>query len=166
MIHNTLINKLRIIIDGLFPSFRYYRIFRSREKQYGGLLTKLGYKNEPCEGEQDYLKFWNQLTPRNCKSEYRLFSKYMGSNPCIVPDYIGIEIIGYYLNPPRFTDFYEDKNSYYVYIHSKDSFPQTYFCRMNGGGIFDQIRQKYLSINDNPCNLLIINKLQLERGGG
>lgn len=37
---------------------------------------------------------------------------------------------------------------------------------MNGGGIFDQIRQKYLSINDNPCNLLIINKLQLERGGG
>lgn len=135
MIHNTLINKARTIIDGLFPSFRYYRIFRSREKQYGGLLTKLGYKNETCDGEQDYLKFWNQLTKRVSISEYRLFSNYMGCVPYIVPDYIGTEIIAYYLNPRRYNDFYEDKNAYNSYVLLNDALPRTYANRIGGGKI-------------------------------
>lgn len=137
-IQNRIKDKLRIVVDNLFPSFRTYRIFRSRNKQYGNLLISLGYENKKCDGEEEYIRFWNQLTKRVSTSEYRLFSKYMGPTTFIVPDYIGTEILAYYLNPHRYMDFYEDKNSYPIFIHSDNSYPKTLLYRMDGGQIVDE----------------------------
>lgn len=162
MVYNNIKDKLRIVVDDLFPSFKAYRIFRSRNKQYGNLLKSLGYENKKCEGEEEYLKFWNQLTKRVSLCEYRLFSKYMGNVPYIIPDYIGTEIIAYYLNPCRYNDFYEDKNAYNSYILIDGALPRTYANRIGGGNIL--LTENGIGFSGNQMSLTsYLEKLDVEK---
>lgn len=152
--------KKRII--KLFLNFiikiRNFRIFNARKKQYRSILKRHYSPEKEVEGEIEYLNLWKQLTNKVEPYSYRLFSHYIGEVPHIVPDYIGTEIISYYLNPQRYIDFYEDKNTYDSYILLNDSLPKTYAKRISGGSMllvdndsFYQANQ--MSINDHLKNL-------------
>lgn len=125
--------KIQKIASDLFYKSRNNRIYQARKAEYRNIL-KLHYDPEKAvDGEADYFKLWRQLTHKIEPYSYRLFSHFMGNVPYIIPDYIGTEILSYYLNPRRYSDFYEDKNTYSSYVLLEDALPKTYLKRIGGG---------------------------------
>ncbi len=119
----------------LYFKVRNARIYKARSKQYHNILKRHFSPSQEVEGESDYLSLWKQLTDRVDPYTYRLFSRFMGNVPYIIPDYIGTEILAYYLNPRRYNDFYEDKNTYESYVLLKHALPQTYAKKIGGGAL-------------------------------
>ena len=127
-----MIRRITNAIKSLFPTIHYVRKARMCADQYKSYLQELKYENKSIDGEDAYLKLWSQLTARVEPYSYRLFSHYMGKVPHIIPDYIGTEILSYYLNPRRYSDFYEDKNTYSSYVLLEHALPKTYLKRIGG----------------------------------
>lgn len=103
------------------------RSFRKR-LEYNGLPV-----DEPVQGEESYIKFWQQFCPRVEPYTYRFFSRIVGPDPHIIPEDIAYNYIESVLNPEKFRDFYSDKNMYSRYIHPTNGIPKSYLCRIDGG---------------------------------
>jgi len=129
-----MLKRLLNYIIRLFNNNRNQRIYKASCKEYRNLLYKQGYEDKPVQGQSEYEALWSQLTKKVDPYSYRLFSHYIGNVPYIIPDYIGRTILSYYLNPPRYSDYYEDKNSYSTYISDNECLPKTILCRINGVG--------------------------------
>lgn len=117
---SSFINKARLI-----KAVFYYR---HQSLKY---MKKLGIPNIKVPGENEYIKKWSVLSRKVDRSSYRLYSRYCGGIPEIVPEGIGRIIIEEKLNPPRYRDFYNDKTQYPVLL-GEQIVPSTFICRING----------------------------------
>ena len=136
--------KIQKIVSDLFYKSRYNRIYQARKVEYRNMLTMHYDPELTVDGETGYFKLWKQLTNKIEPYSYRLFSHFMGKVPYIIPDYIGTEILSYYLNPRRYSDFYEDKNTYSSYVLLEHALPKTYLKRIGGVKYYMKIVQKVL----------------------
>lgn len=118
------------LLIGYFDRKAYKR-FSSQFKLY---LNKLGLGNLPCNGENEYMQKWKQLSKDVERYSYRLFSHYCGNDPNIVPEEVGHRKIETALNPLSFRAFYGDKNMYSLYL-DKTCMPDTILRRVGGGPI-------------------------------
>ena len=91
----------------------------------------LGIPNKKVPGESEYIKKWSILSRKFDLPSYRLYARYCGNIPEIVPEGIGRIIIEEKLNPPRYRDFYNDKTQYPVLLGEQNA-PSTFICRING----------------------------------
>lgn len=89
--------------------------------------------DEPAQGEDGYVKFWQQFCDRVEPYTYRYFSRIVGPNPHIVPEDIANIYIESLLNPPKYRAYYSDKNMYSKYITPSTAVPRTYLQRVAGG---------------------------------
>ena len=145
-----MIRRITNAIKSLFSTIHYVRKARMCADQYKSYLQELKYENKSIDGENAYIKLWSQLTARVEPYSYRLFSHYMGKVPHIIPDYIGTEILFYYLNPRRYSDFYEDKNTYSSYVLLENAFPKTYLKRIGAGKILHEDSVEGIEIISSP----------------
>lgn len=142
--------KIQKILSDLFYKSRNNRIYQARKVGYRNIL-KMHYDPElTVDGETGYFKLWRQLTKKIEPYSYRLFSHFMGKVPYIIPDYIGTEILSYYLNPRRYSDFYEDKNTYSSYVLLENAIPKTYLKRIGGGKILHEDSVEGIEIISSP----------------
>ncbi len=116
----SFVNKVRLI-----KAVFYYR---HQSLKY---MKMLGIPNKKVPGESEYIKKWSVLSRKLDLPSYRLYARYCGNIPEIVPEGIGRIIIEEKLNPPRYRDFYNDKTQYPV-ILGEQNVPSTFVCRING----------------------------------
>ena len=126
------------------------KIIRFAKKQYVDYKNKKDYaycagvfrerliKNgipadKPTEGEEAYVKYWQQFSKRVEPYTYRYFHTMCNNDPRIVPEDIANRYIESVLNPKRYRGFYADKNMYGRYIQPKESVPFTWLYRVMGG---------------------------------
>lgn len=94
-----------------------------------------GIENRALAGEREYRQTWKRLQKCVEPYSYRLFSRYIPNEKdrkYIIPEDIAHCFVDYYLNPPRFRDYYSDKNSYLMYLWGTQYLPETVLCRMGG----------------------------------
>lgn len=128
---------LHSFIESLLRIKRYLKYSRHFRK----LMRMQHIDNILSKGENEYVAFWKQLSPRVEIYSYRFFRHYCGDSRFIVPEDLGHSFIESSLNPKRYTSFYEDKNMLPVLLPS-GTVPATLLCRINGSNILDGNRLK------------------------
>lgn len=99
-------------------------------KQYNSLLKRNNLPNNPCEGEDKWIKRWSVLG-KVSPVYFRLFSNYIGNDINIIPEDICRNTIEPILNPIRYTSYYADKNMFDK-LFGHNIMPQTIFRKMYG----------------------------------
>ena len=115
-------------------AYMMYRIYRNINKNN---LSRLGIKNKPVEGEEEYIRKWSVFNNRVEPYSYRFLSRFMGHNPNIIPEDIGHVFIENILNPCRYRSYYSDKNFQDI-IYGKHVMPKTFLRRIHHSKICDQ----------------------------
>lgn len=110
------------------------RQYSSDAKKYSLLLKQQGIKNTVQLGEEQWYSKWAVLGIKPTKECYRLFSRYIGNDDKIVPEYICHHVIEQCLNPVGMVGYYTDKNMYNR-LFPKEYLPATIFRYQMGGGI-------------------------------
>ena len=95
------------------------------------LLSINGIENRRAEGENAYLAKWHRLSMLVEPYSYRLFSRFCGPNPDIIPEDILHLIVEPAIAPRRYWEEYEDKNNFSKIVGS-DCVPQTVLFRQHG----------------------------------
>lgn len=103
-------------------------------------LTELFANNKNVEnsyqqGEDLFIKRWRVLDKRVSPMAYRFYSHYIGRNADIVPPDTARQYIEPILNPGDYVKFYNDKNSFGLFIDHEDM-PKTLFRSM-GNKLYD-----------------------------
>ncbi|MCH5218011.1 MAG: hypothetical protein J1F07_05615 [Muribaculaceae bacterium] len=134
---------LRYIFIAKLNGERYFSYLICIRK-YKSQIKKNGFQNSVQPGEKEYLKFWKKYSKRVEPYSYRLFSHYIKDpklQKYILPEYIGFNLVDYYLNPINYRDFYSDKNSYSVFLKDTSFLPQTLLYRIGGTLIMSEMNQ-------------------------
>lgn len=117
-----------------YQAFNTYKHYRDQFKRY---LLQLGIDNVSAKGEDAYIQKWSVFNNRVEPYSYRLFSRFMGADPCIVPEDIGHVFIENVLNPRRFRAYYSDKNLFDATFKA-GVMPATILRRIGGSAILDK----------------------------
>lgn len=123
-------------IIGKLEGFREWRCYRHYSGQFRRYCETQGIADVPAEGEEAYVRKWSVFTPRVERWSYRLFSRYMGADADIIPEDIGHTCIEDNLNPPRYRDYYSDKNAFDD-LFREGTMPATVLRRVGGSVIMD-----------------------------
>ena len=91
--------------------------------------------NKCAKGEKEFLNKWKQLDKKVSPMAYRFYSNYIGENPAIVPPDVARQYIEPVLNQGECVKFYNDKNSFGLFINP-DDMPKTLF-RSIGYKLYD-----------------------------
>lgn len=130
-----------------------------------------GIENKEAEGEKQYKERWGVFGWPVEPYSYRLFSRYMGKDPDIVPQDIGYSFVEDVLDPLRFSDSYSDKNVYDK-LFVEGTTPVTVLRRMGGSVLMDKKYHKIYVGEGGINNLLsgnydrLVLKPSIESGGG
>ena len=92
-------------------------------------------KNTYRAGEELFIQKWKVLDKKVSPMAYRFYSNYIGDNANIVPPDVARQYIEPILNAGECVNFYNDKNSFGVYINAEDM-PKTLF-RSIGYKLYD-----------------------------
>lgn len=130
--------RIKNIIRQLPEKYWAWQLFRIYSKQFKRYLQMHNIANVPEKGENEYIKYWSQLTDRIEPYSYRLFSRFCGNSHWIVPEDIGHSIIERRLNPKIYEGFLSDKNLFATYLHPTECLPQTLLCRISGGPLLNK----------------------------
>ena len=127
---------MKNLIDKFILRIRLYKATYVYCKESIGYMKRLGIKNRPVKGEDEYVKKWKQLSPFVDRPSYRLYSHYCGQIPDIVPEGISRILIEKVLDPIPYRYAYEDKNLFPLII-GIEYLPETVVARINGGVLLD-----------------------------
>ena len=103
-------------------------------RHYRWLLNHNGFPNGKAQGEDAYIAKWRQISSSVEPYSYRLFSRFCGPTPDIIPEDIMHATVEACLNPREQWDIYEDKNNFAKYVGTS-ILPQTVAFRQAGGSI-------------------------------
>lgn len=92
-------------------------------------------KNAYRPGEEHFIKKWQVLDKKVSPMAYRFYSHYIGENANIVPPDVARQYIEPILNSGEYVNFYNDKNSFGLYLNIEDM-PRTLF-RSIGYKLYD-----------------------------
>lgn len=130
-----------------YVEYKYKKFHDYCAKVFRERLAKNGIPIDvPAEGENGYVKFWQQFHKRIEPYTYRYFHRLLNNDSRIIPEDIANRYIEPILNPIRYRGFYSDKNSYRFYIQPKDAIPFAWCYRSLGGNMY--------SMNDNGANTI------------
>lgn len=119
--------KIKTILRNLLYRFRQI----GHERFYHLIMRKNGIANKMVPGEKEWIKKWSVFGLTAKPTQYRVFSHYMGNDINIVPEDICHDYIETILNPPRFRDYYADKNVFDI-LFPAGYFPRTLLRKING----------------------------------
>ena len=128
--------KIKNTIIDLYGKYLKWNLYKKYSKQFKRYCILQNIPDTPVDGEMEYIRKWSILTPRVEPYSYRLFSRYMGNDPNIVPEDIGHVYLENVLNPRRYRDYYTDKNIFDDMFH-EGVMPVTVLRRMAGGRFLD-----------------------------
>lgn len=129
--------KIRKLLNSLLDAYSRYRTGRNLKRRMVSNIKRNGWKNNSAPGESEWMRRWRELSKDIHPCYYRLFSRYLDTASCIIPENIGIFVIERFLNPRRYRDFYSDKNLYQQYMRIDEYLPKTYIRRISGGVLLD-----------------------------
>ena len=104
-------------------------------------------ENKACPGEKAWLKKWRALDRNVSPMSYRYYYNYLGADSNIVPPDTARQFIEPILNPGDSERFYNDKNSFGLFIDAEDM-PKTLF-RYIGDSLYDG---EYNSVSPDNLN--------------
>lgn len=119
--------KTKTILRNLLYRFRQ----RGLDRFYHLIMRKNGIANKKAPGEEEWIKKWSVFGLKAKPAQYRVFSHYIGNDIKIVPEDICHDFIETILNPPRFRDYYADKNVFDI-LFPAGYFPRTLLRKING----------------------------------
>lgn len=119
--------KTKSILRNLLYRFRQIGL----DRFYHLIMRKNGIANKKVPGEEEWIKKWSVFGLKAKPAQYRVFSHYMGPDINIVPEDICHDFIETILNPPRFRDYYADKNVFDI-LFPAGYFPRTLLRKING----------------------------------
>ena len=119
--------KAKSILRNLLYRFRQIGL----DRFYHLIMRKNGIANKGVPGEKEWIKKWSVFGLKAKPAQYRVFSHYIGNDINIVPEDICHDFIETILNPPRFRDYYADKNVFDI-LFPAGYFPRTLLRKING----------------------------------
>lgn len=102
-----------------------------------------------CRGEKEFIDKWKVLDGKVSPLSYRYYSHYIGENSNILPPDTARQFIEPILNPGECERFYNDKNSFGLFIDQEDM-PKT-LCRSMDHMLYDGEYNNVLLNNFNDC---------------
>lgn len=154
--------RIKQIINNMFGVYSRYITGRNLVRLMTSNMKRNCQENKPFPGELEWKNKWRKLSSKVHPCYYRLFSNYLDDPSCIIPEDVGIFVVEYFLNPPRYRDYYSDKNMYQQYMCINHNLPKTYIRRISGGLLLDE---KYNALNKNvPLNDKELNSLLSDAG--
>ncbi len=121
-------NPLRIIAGDVLYDHLYYRWHHRKQ------MWRNGVPGGKAEGERQYMERWCLLSPLVDPYNYRLYSRYCGPTPDIIPFDLLRNVVEPCLNPPELWLKYEDKNRFAEYV-DPSLLPATVASRSGGGPV-------------------------------
>lgn len=108
-----IIKCLKRICFPIINNVKLLLIYYFHKKEYIDMANRSGIDiKTPCVGENEYIKKWKQISPLVSPIDYRLFSKFIGYNSAIVPEFVLHKFIEPIFMPSYYKGFYNDKNMY------------------------------------------------------
>jgi len=95
------------------------------------LLSINGVENRRADGEKAYIAKWHKISYLVEPYSYRLFSRFCGPNPDIIPEDILHLVVEPAIAPSEYWEEYEDKNNF-ARIVGAGYLPQTVISRQHG----------------------------------
>lgn len=120
-----------LLLEKILQYQRKHTICKAYDYQYLQTLKNLGIVNKFVQGEDEFIRKWKQLDSHVNPVYYRLFSRYTGKNPNIIPEDICRNVVEIAMNPIYYRGFYSDKNMFDK-IFPKDFLPQTILRKIQG----------------------------------
>ena len=122
--------------EKIYPAYRHRRLYKVYSTQYKHYMEIHHFEDKKAEGEDAYVQKWKVFGSRVDPYNYRFKSRFLGPNPNIVPEDIGLSCVEEVLNPMELRPAYTDKNLFPEII-GKENVPRTIVCRINGSQILD-----------------------------
>ena len=132
-------NKIGLLttkLEKMYPAYRHRRLYKVYSTQYKHYMEIHHFEDKKAEGEDAYVQKWKVFGSRVDPYNYRFKSRFLGPNPNIVPEDIGLSCVEEVLNPMELRPAYTDKNLFPEII-GKENVPRTIVCRINGSQILD-----------------------------
>jgi hypothetical protein len=119
--------KTKSILRNLLYRFRQIVL----DRYYHFIMRKAGIPNKEVPGEKEWMEKWSVFGLNPKTVQYRVCSHFLGNDINIVPEDICHDFIETILNPPRFRDYYSDKNIYDK-LFPAGYLPRTILRKING----------------------------------
>lgn len=85
---------------------------RGYERLYARIRAAHPDLSRPADDEDEWLARWRRIDPKVSPAAYRIFSRYVGPDPRILPCESGLAYIEPVLNPLEMRPYYSDKNMF------------------------------------------------------
>ena len=154
--------KLKNVVTDILQTHLKWGAYKHYSRQFKRYCAMQGISDAPVKGENEYKKKWSVLTPRVEPYSFRLFSRYMGNDACIIPEDIGHIYLEQTLNPRRYWDYYSDKNIFDD-MFRKGTMPVTVFRRIGGSCLLDADYQPVnFTERGGICSLIPFDRILLK----
>lgn len=94
-------------------------------------LNKIGADAKSSQSRKEWMKKWSVFGEKPVSLGYQVFSHFLGENVNFVPNEIARNFIEPVLTPGQYQPFYNDKNSFNLFLDA-DDLPKTYYRSING----------------------------------
>lgn len=131
-------SRIKRIVRSLYHRYQDYQTYRYYKDKFKNNLALRGIPDKKVDGEDEYVAFWESLSPRVERQSYRLFSRHLGKTKYILPEDIGNSVIEFYLNPVEYRPYYSDKNVFSQVVKTEGALPVELLRRINGGLFVNQ----------------------------
>lgn len=122
---------LKKIIRNTINYLTLNKLHKSIERTFKKDMTINGIMNTKVDGEDEWMKKWSVFGMNLQRTQFRLFSHYIGPDINIVPEEICHAYIEPILNPILYRYYYADKNAFDKVL-PLGSCPTTFMRRING----------------------------------
>ena len=128
---------IRQKIRRVIGSYLLHRYYLGNKRMFAGYFSKIKRLNSDIKipsntaRQKAWLKKWEVFGEKPNLLGYQVFSHFMGENVNFVPNEIARTFIEPVLTPNEFQPFYNDKNSFNLFL-DEQWLPKTYYRSMNG----------------------------------
>ena len=128
---------IRQKIRRVIGNYLLHRYYLGNKRMFAGYFSKIKRLNSDIKipsntaRQKAWLKKWEVFGEKPNLLGYQVFSHFMGENVNFVPNEIARTFIEPVLTPNEFQPFYNDKNSFNLFL-DEQWLPKTYYRSMNG----------------------------------
>ena len=122
---------LKTFVRHTLRDHNHRHLRRLNNAQYKEIMLRNAIPDSPCDGESDWLSYWQRFGVKVSPRQYRVFHHYIGSNRHIVPEEVCNCFIEPVLCPEELRGPYLDKN-FFDRLLPHGFLPPTVCRRMDG----------------------------------
>lgn len=143
---------LKTFVRHKLRDHNYRHLQRLNDVQYKEVMQHNSIPDSPCEGEAEWLSYWQRFGVKVSPRQYRVFHHYIGSNPHFVPEEVCNCFIEPVLCPEELRGPYLDKN-FFDRLLPQGFLPPT-VCRRMDGHFYDS-EYRHLVLDDSQLRSLL-----------